>query len=95
MTGPTRERRETELGTEVRCSCCGEFWPEDKEFFFVFDGKVHSWCKACYRGNDKVIAKTERWKARQRKGEAPPQAAVIEWAPLFQALAPLQEAPHA
>lgn len=25
--------RASELGTEKRCRCCGEFWPADGEFF--------------------------------------------------------------
>jgi hypothetical protein len=79
-----RERRQTELGQEVKCSCCGEFWPEDSEFYFMQHGKAHSWCKACYRSDDKVLAKVERWAAKQRKREAVP-AARADWASLQEA----------
>ena len=63
----TRPRIETELGTEIKCSKCGEFWPEDNEFFFYSGGKPHSWCKACYRNDPKMVAKKERWLAAHRK----------------------------
>jgi hypothetical protein len=64
-----RERRTTELGVEVQCAKCRDFWPLDKEFFFMNNGMPHSWCKACYRADKSVIAKNERWKASQRKTE--------------------------
>jgi formylmethanofuran dehydrogenase subunit E len=57
----SRERRETELGEEVTCAKCGEFWPADKEFFYFSNGKPHSWCKACYVNDPKMIAKKQRW----------------------------------
>lgn len=80
----SRQRRETEIGIEVQCARCKDFWPEDEEFYFLQDGRAHSWCKACYRGDHKVLAKVERWKARQRKHAAAPQAApAVQWAPLF------------
>lgn len=40
--------KRTELGTERRCSKCGEFWPEDNEFFYTSGGKIQQPCKACY-----------------------------------------------
>lgn len=40
--------RETELGTELLCTRCGEYWPADREFWFMTRGDPHSWCKACY-----------------------------------------------
>jgi hypothetical protein len=43
-----REYRETELGREARCARCGEFWPADSEFFYMYKGRPHSWCNACY-----------------------------------------------
>ena len=39
---------QTELGPELWCSKCREFWPGDAEFFYMSKGKPHSWCKACY-----------------------------------------------
>lgn len=92
MSLHARERRETELGTEIRCAACGEFWPEDREFFFISGGKVHSWCKACYRADPNTIAKTQRWQDKQRKNPAPAPAPAVDWATLFQALLPIREA---
>ena len=66
----TRSRIETDLGTEVKCAKCGEFWPEDEEFFFFNKGRPHSWCKACYRNDPKIVAKNERWLASRRKKPA-------------------------
>lgn len=43
-----RDVRTSELGQEVRCSKCRQFWPADQEFFFISHGRPHSWCKACY-----------------------------------------------
>ena len=36
-----------------KCSCCGDYWPADAEFFFrnpqrSSDG-LHGWCKACHQ----------------------------------------------
>ena len=67
----TRPRIETELGTEIQCAKCGEYWPEDKEFFFFSRVKAHSWCKACYRNDPKIIAKNVRWLAGRRKKPVP------------------------
>lgn len=49
--------RETELGTECRCSRCHEWWPADAEFFFMCKGKPHTWCKACYIANDAAVGR--------------------------------------
>lgn len=51
----------TELGTEKRCSLCGEFYPFDLEFFFSSGRKnnknqLHSRCKACYLASYKGVA---------------------------------------
>ncbi|SAI74603.1 Uncharacterised protein [Bordetella ansorpii] len=43
-----RKTTETELGTEAQCARCQEFWPADGDFFYTSNGKLHSWCKACY-----------------------------------------------
>lgn len=57
-----RETIETELGTEIQCAQCKDFWPADKEFFYgATGGGLHSWCKACYRANPKVKARKQRW----------------------------------
>lgn len=47
----------TELGREKQCTCCGEFYPEDKDFFYR-NGKAKSGrqlyvaqCKDCYIAN--------------------------------------------
>ena len=42
---------EEELGVQRRCSRCGEFWPEDDEFFYPSTkgpGCFQSWCRACW-----------------------------------------------
>ncbi|WP_336726234.1 hypothetical protein [Achromobacter ruhlandii] len=65
-----RPKIETELGTEIQCSRCKDFWPADGEFFYTARGKLHTWCKACYLSDEKVIQKTERWKAKLRADRA-------------------------
>jgi hypothetical protein len=56
-----RQWRKTELGDEVQCANCKEFWPADSEFYFMRPGKIpHSWCKDCYVNNPKQIAKVQR-----------------------------------
>ena len=40
----------TELGTERRCTRCGDWWPEDADFFPARAdrrGAFLSWCRAC------------------------------------------------
>jgi hypothetical protein len=83
-----RERRHTDLGPEIRCAKCQEFWPEDEEFFFFNKGNAHSWCKACYRADPNIIAKDQRWRESQRKKPAPPAPPPFEFAPLALALRP-------
>ena len=56
-----RERQQSEIGDEIKCARCGEFWPADSEFFYMSNGKPHSWCKACYQSNPKIIAKNQRY----------------------------------
>lgn len=65
-----RLKIETELGTEIQCSRCNDFWPADREFFYTARGKLHPWCKACYLSDEKVIQKTERWKESLRVARA-------------------------
>ena len=51
----------TDLGLELRCPACGDYWPADTEFFFPQPGKtggLHCYCKACYR--EKTRAAQER-----------------------------------
>lgn len=61
---PSRMTIETDLGTEIQCAKCKEFWPCDPEFFFFQGGRPHSWCKACYADDPKV--KANRARAVQR-----------------------------
>ncbi|MDF3931376.1 hypothetical protein [Pseudomonas citronellolis] len=36
-------------GVEQLCSKCDEYWPFDAEFFFKgSNGKLYTYCKACY-----------------------------------------------
>ena len=74
MTRPAhaRGKRETELGTEVQCSACNEFWPCDGEFFYMTKGVPHSWCKACYLASPAQIAKKQRWAEKQKQLRAGP-----------------------
>lgn len=51
----------TELGEEMQCSRCSEYWPADEEFWYREGARgFHAWCKACYRewrrANDKKKA---------------------------------------
>jgi recombinational DNA repair protein (RecF pathway) len=61
----SRASKTTELGEEIQCAKCKEFWPADVEFFYFSHGRPHSWCKACYRNDPKIIAKNERWIQKQ------------------------------
>lgn len=61
MSRLKRPTIETDAGTEIRCSKCNEFWPIDPEFYFIHKTRgPHSWCKACYLADPKVIAKRQR-----------------------------------
>ncbi len=50
----------TEIGPERCCNKCGDWWPDDAEFFFMDKGKTRQPCKACYYQLPSVIAKRER-----------------------------------
>ena len=39
--------RETELGLEKRCACCGDYWPADPEFFHLKANGLATRCRAC------------------------------------------------
>lgn len=51
MPRPGRQSIQTELGEEVLCTKCRDYWPKDPEFFFFSNGKPHSWCKDCTKRN--------------------------------------------
>ncbi len=73
-----RATQHTELGEEVQCAKCLDFWPADPEFFYFHKGKPHSWCKACYHSDPKVIAKRRRQDAKrqaQKRSDAEPLGA--------------------
>lgn len=68
---PTRPTIETELGEEIRCSNCAEFWPADREFFFFSNGSPVYICKACYGVHPAIAKRTstkpedaQRWYQR-------------------------------
>lgn len=43
------ERIDPVLGKVRLCTCCDEEWPRDPEFwYFESNGKILSWCRACY-----------------------------------------------
>ena len=44
----------TELGIERRCSGCGEYWPLDREFWYMDHGKVLGRCRACWSERPRV-----------------------------------------
>lgn len=53
MRGVPNPRVVTELGTERWCPGCGEFWPEDEEFWFIDTRgggrpRVYGRCRACW-----------------------------------------------
>jgi len=50
----------TELGTERRCTKCGDYWPDDAEFFYTSRGKTQQPCKACYAQLPSRVARKER-----------------------------------
>lgn len=53
---PPAPRRETELGTERLCRGCGEWWPQDPEFYYMDrKGKVIGNCRACW--SERTIAR--------------------------------------
>lgn len=61
----TRAVVTTDIGDEIQCTKCNEFWPRDPEFFYFTKGKPHSWCKACYLNDPGTLAKRERWLTKQ------------------------------
>lgn len=69
-----RATRESELGLEVQCSQCKEFWPADQEFFYFLRGQPHSWCKACYMGSESFARKRERFLVKQKQQAAAKRA---------------------
>lgn len=66
MTRVRRATIQTELGTEIQCAQCKEFWPADGDFFFLSKGTPHSWCKACYQAHPTIVARKRRWVEKQR-----------------------------
>lgn len=75
MTTPRkngRARQVTEIGEEVQCAKCLEFWPADSEFFYFTRGRPHSWCKACYRNDPKQVEKKDRWLSKIKTTKAGP-----------------------
>lgn len=64
-----RKTKMTDLGLEIECCKCGEFYPADTEFFYAQKNTkygIHSWCKACYEQQPSVIAKRQRWQEKQK-----------------------------
>lgn len=91
MTRRPRPTRETELGLEAKCMCCGEYFPADREFFYINKGVPHSWCIACYVSHPKVKAKQQRYMAQQAQLRAA-SAARIGRPPKMQYIQPPQSA---
>ena len=61
MKGVAVPTMETELGTERLCTWCGEWWPQDEEFwYFQKGGAVMGRCKACWSD----------WKRQERRRKA-------------------------
>ena len=47
MRKNARPTRRTELGLELRCARCREYWPADPEFFHKKGEGFHSYCRVC------------------------------------------------
>ena len=62
-----RPVRMTEIGEEIQCAKCLEFWPADGEFFYKEKGKWHRLCKDCYRNDPRIILKNARWVAKAKE----------------------------
>lgn len=65
MRGTKNARIVTELGYEKKCSTCGDFWPEDTEFFYwnAPQNRYYAECIACYsqrRKNERAARKQGR-----------------------------------
>lgn len=67
MGGRVRNKRETDLGTELQCSVCKEFWPADAEFFSPKGAFWHSACKACRAETVQVTRAIDRAAARSQQ----------------------------
>lgn len=63
---------DTELGQERLCSACGEYWPNDAEFFYLTRGKPMGNCKACFEEKHKAkrLIATKAWRDRRRQAVA-------------------------
>jgi hypothetical protein len=59
----------TELGRELKCNRCSDFWPADEEFWYrASKNRLSNWCKACYlewrnENRQKNAAKSEEKRA--------------------------------
>lgn len=42
---------ETDIGTEIRCAKCREYWPSDD--YSTASGRKHSYCKVCFAAYQK------------------------------------------
>lgn len=62
-----QNRTVTEIGEELQCSKCDDWWPADAEFYFLSKGKLVQPCKACYYELPSVIAKTKKRHANNIK----------------------------
>lgn len=56
---------EEELGSQKRCPACGEWWPVDPEFWYVYrhgprTGLANSPCRACFADKS-----AREWAARK------------------------------
>jgi hypothetical protein len=57
----------TDLGLEMKCNTCDEYYPADTEFFFPqpnHTGGLHGYCKDCY------LIRTGRGAKGGRRGRA-------------------------
>ncbi|KMK51487.1 hypothetical protein RO21_06115 [[Actinobacillus] muris] len=65
-----RQFKVTELGVEIQCSKCRDFYPADTEFFYKQSRDkwgLHSWCKACYVEQPSAIARRKRYAEKVAK----------------------------
>lgn len=70
-----RGKIETDLGEEIECTRCREYWPADSEFFHKGHGGLHTWCKACVTASKRASRLRNQTKAEAAEQPSEPIAA--------------------
>lgn len=64
----TRKAVRTDLGLEILCARCGDYWPATTEFYYRCGSKGwHSYCKACYQERRTELRNGADRKNKRRK----------------------------